>query len=235
LAFQQPYPRLYDARAVQPKTLDHVAFWVADRGPIAAFLERHLGMHVIAQEDKFTLMGSDARRGKLTLFDAEGPREQGAFGHVALRVSDLAAARAQLPDGTPEVFDAGEGVRITLVEAPTDVEYDLDHVALFSSDPEATAKEYLRYGFEPAGQARVEVGGAYVAFHPGTPGEPERPLLNHLAVLVDSAEDPVIAEAEKRDIVDNVVDAANTRAVFVWGPERVRIEYVEHKPTFSLT
>ncbi|MGZ4409859.1 MAG: hypothetical protein ACXVY6_13920, partial [Gaiellaceae bacterium] len=60
-----------------------------------------------------------------------------------------------------------------------------------------------------------------------------KPLLNHVAVLVDEV-DPVIAEAEKRDIVDNVVDAANTRAVFVWGPERVRIEYVEHKPGFAL-
>jgi len=58
-------------------------------------------------------------------------------------------------------------------------------------------------------------------------------LLNHVAVLVDEV-DPVIAEAEKREIVDNVVDAANTRAVFVWGPERVRIEYVEHKPGFAL-
>ena len=47
--------------------------------------------------------------------------------------------------------------------------------------------------------------------------------------------DPVIAEAEKGDIVDNIIDAANTRAaVFVWGPERVRIEYVEHKPGFAL-
>src|ERR1700704_4270566 len=112
------------ARAVQPKPLDHVAFWVADRDPIAAFLERHLGMHVIARESNFTLMGSDARRGKLTLFDAEAPRESGAFSHVALRVSDLAAARAELPEGTPDVFDVGGGIRITLVEAPTDVEYD---------------------------------------------------------------------------------------------------------------
>jgi len=221
--------------AVQPKTLDHIAFWVTDREPVAQFLERHLGMHVIAREANFTLMGSDARRGKLTLFDADGPREQGAFQHVALRVSDLAAARAQLPEGTPDVFEAGDGIRITLVEAPTDVEYDLDHVALSSSDPEATAEEYVRYGFDFAGPARVQVGGAYVEFHPGTPGQPERPLLNHLAVLVDSA-DEVIADAGELGIeVESVVDAANTYAAFLWGPERVRIEYVEHKPTFSLT
>ncbi len=220
---------------MQPKTLDHVAFWVADRDPVSEFLERHLGMHVIAREDNFTLLGSDARRGKLTLFDAEGPREQGAFDHVALRVSDLAAARAQLPEGTPDVFDAGGGVRIMLVEAPTDVEYDLDHVSLLSSDPEGTAAEYVRYGFEPAGPTRVEVGGAYVEFRPGTPGAPERPLLNHLAVLVDSA-DEVVADAKELGIeVESVVDAANTFAAFLWGPERVRIEYVEHKPTFSLT
>jgi catechol 2,3-dioxygenase-like lactoylglutathione lyase family enzyme len=220
---------------VQPKTLDHVAFWVADRAPIAAFLERHVGMHVIAQEDNFTLLGSDARRGKLTLFDAEGPRERGALEHVALRVSDLAAARAALPGGTPDVFDAGEGIYLTFVQAPTDVEYDLDHVALRSPAPAATAAEYERYGFTPAGRARVEVGGAFVVFHAGEPGAPERPLLNHLAVLVDSA-DEVIADAGDLGIeIDSVVDAANTYAAFLWGPERVRIEYVEHKPTFSLT
>ncbi len=81
----------------------------------------------------------------------------------------------------------------------------------------------------------MEVGGAFVVFHEGDPGEPERPLLNHLAVLVDSAEG-VIADASELGIeVESVVDAANTYAAFLWGPERVRIEYVEHKPTFSLT
>ena len=220
---------------MQPKTLDHVAFWLADRGPVAAFLERHVGMHVIVQEDNFTLLGSDARRGKLTLFDADGPREQGALKHVALRVSDLAAARTALPEGTPEVFDIGEGIFLTLVEGETDVEYDLDHVALWSPAPEATTVDYERYGFEPAGPCRVEVGGAFVEFHAGDPGTPERPLLNHLAVLVDSADD-VIADAGDLGIeVESVVDAANTYAAFLWGPERVRIEYVEHKPTFSLT
>ncbi|HZQ15333.1 MAG TPA: VOC family protein [Gaiellaceae bacterium] len=219
---------------MEPKTLDHVAFWVAGRDSIAAFLERHLGMHVIAREANFTLLGSHARRGKLTLFDADGPREPGAFKHVALRVSDLAAARAELPEGTPEVFDVGEGVRITLVEADTDVEYDLDHVALWSRAPEETAREYERYGFAPAGAGRVEVGGAFVEFHAGDPGEPERPLLNHLAVLVDSADDVIAAAGDLGIEVESVVDAANTYAAFLWGPERVRIEYVEHKPTFSL-
>jgi hypothetical protein len=79
------------------------------------------------------------------------------------------------------------------------------------------------------------VGGAFVVFHEGDPGAPKRPLLNHLAVLVDSADD-VIADAGDLGIeVESVVDAANTYAAFLWGPERVRIEYVEHKPTFSLT
>jgi catechol 2,3-dioxygenase-like lactoylglutathione lyase family enzyme len=216
---------------MEPKTLDHVAFWLADREPIAEFLTTKLGLHVIDRQDNFTLVGADARRGKLTLFDAEGPREQGAFKHVALRVS-------KLPEGETEL-DLGEGLKLVLVETPTDSEYDLDHVALYSTDPAETAEAYERYGFDsampsPDGHPRVEVGGAYVEFHPGDPGDPEKPLLNHLAVLVDSV-DEHIAEAEEMGVVDNVVDAANTRAVFVWGPEHVRIEYVEHKPEFALT
>jgi catechol 2,3-dioxygenase-like lactoylglutathione lyase family enzyme len=222
---------------VKPKSLDHVAFWVADREPIVDFLTQRVGMHVIDRQDAFTLVGSDARHGKLTLFTAEGPRDQGAFKHVALRVSNFDRASEGLSDGGE--VELGEGVRVRLVEAPTDVEYDLDHVALYSAEPEQTAVEYRELGFNAAersgeGHPRVEVGGAYVEFHPGDPGDSEKPLLNHVAVLVDEV-DPVIAEAEKRDIVDNVVDAANTRAVFVWGPERVRIEYVEHKPGFALT
>jgi catechol 2,3-dioxygenase-like lactoylglutathione lyase family enzyme len=216
---------------MEPKTLDHVAFWLADREPIAEFVTTKLGLHVIDLQDNFTLVGADARRGKLTLFDAEGPREQGAFKHVALRVS-------KLPEGATQ-FDLGEGLKLVLVETPTDSEYDLDHVALYSVDPAQTAEAYERYGFDsatpsPDGHPRVEVGRAYIEFHPGDPGDPEKPLLNHLAVLVDSV-DEHITEAEEMGVVDNVVDAANTRAVFVWGPERVRIEYVEHKPEFALT
>ena len=137
-------------------------------------------------------------------------------------------------------FDLTEGVRLGLVEAATDVDYDLDHVALRSANPDKTAAEYGSLGFAaarpgPSGCPRVEVGGAWVEFEPGEPGAPEKPLLNHLALLVDSAAEHIAAATELGVEIDDVVDAANTYAVFVWGPERVRIEYVEHKPTFSLT
>jgi hypothetical protein len=204
-------------------------------------------MHVVDRTDAFTLVGSDARRGKLTLFAAEGPREQGALKHVALRVSRLEDALSELEATEVEraregeaYFDVAEGLRLGLVEAPAEVEYDLDHVALWSRSPLETAQEYERLGFAPAeagpsGTPRVEAGGAFVEFHEGEPGDPERPLLNHLAVKVDSTEEH-IAEARELGLeIADIVDAPNTYAVFVWGPERVKVEYVEHKPSFSLT
>ena len=81
-------PRRYP-RGVRPRTLDHVALWVADRDSIASLATARLGMHVIDRTDRFTLIGADARRGQLTLFDADGPREQGALKRIGLRVSSL--------------------------------------------------------------------------------------------------------------------------------------------------
>jgi catechol 2,3-dioxygenase-like lactoylglutathione lyase family enzyme len=232
---------------VTPETLDHVALWVAERDPIADFVTSRVGMHVVDRTDAFTLVGSDARRGKLTLFSADGPRERGALKHVALRVSRLEDAlggldgvEAERPRDGEAYFDVDEGLRLGLVEAPTEVDYDLDHVALFSESPEETAREYERLGFSPAvpgpsGAPRVEVGGAFIEFHDGVPGDPEQPLLNHLAVRVESADEHIQEARELGIEIADIVDAANTYAVFVWGPERVKVEYVEHKPTFSLT
>jgi catechol 2,3-dioxygenase-like lactoylglutathione lyase family enzyme len=209
---------------VTARTIDHVALWVAERDAIAERLIADLGMHTIERTDRFTLLGADARRFKLTLFDEDGPRAQGALKDVTLRVNE----------DEESSYDVGEGLTVNVVRAKTEVDYDLDHVALYSSDPEATAREYLSLGFNEAeprdGVPRVELGGAFLEFHAGDPTEPERPLLNHLAVLVDRADDAKELPAEVAD----VVDAPNTYAVFVWGPERVKIEYVEHKPTFSL-
>ena len=80
---------------MNPKTLDHVAYRFRDRDVIADFVMRGLGMHVIERTDAFTLVGADARRGKLTLFAAAGPRERGALEHVALRVGSLGIAAAE--------------------------------------------------------------------------------------------------------------------------------------------
>jgi len=218
---------------VTPKTLDHVALWVPNRDELAELTEHELNAHVIERNDRFTLVGVDARRGKLTLFEADGPRERGALAHVAFRV-------AALPEGERALRPEGlAGAEVRVVEHPTDVDYDLDHVALLSADPAAAAEDYVRLGFRraepgPSGAPRVEVGGAYVELHEGDPGLPERPLLHHLAVLVDSAADHR-DEAERLGFeIDDWVDAPNTLAAFVRGPDGVRIEYVEHKPTFSL-
>ena len=211
---------------MRPRTLDHVALWVADRERVAAGVER-LGLHVIEQTDRFTLLGADARRGKLTLFDAEGPRERGALARIGLRVSSL--------DGREPVVDLGEGLEVRLVEAYTDSELDLDHVALVSADVDAARKGWQTLGFAPTGDGRLEVGGAYLELLPGDPGNPERPLLNHLGVLVDSVEEHQ-SEAEKLGVeIEEVVDAPNTLALFVWGPDRVKLEFIEHKPSFSLS
>jgi catechol 2,3-dioxygenase-like lactoylglutathione lyase family enzyme len=221
---------------VYPVALDHVAFWVEDRDPIVARCEGLLGMHVIDRRATFTLVGTDARAGKLTFFDAEGPRRAGVFEHVGLRVSDLRLTHRLLEPGPGATVDLGEGVRVRLVEGPTDVELDLDHVALLSPDPAAAAAGYERLGFTRTGADRLEVGSSSVILSPGGPGpDPaERPLLNHLGVLVASAEDHRRAAEALGIEVESTVDAANTRAVFLRGPDGVRIEYVEHKATFSL-
>jgi catechol 2,3-dioxygenase-like lactoylglutathione lyase family enzyme len=223
------------------ETLDHVALWVADRDGLADFLTASAGMHVIDRTETFTLVGSDARRGKLTLFAAEGPRDAGVLARIGLRVFDLEEALAALPpgvaversEGTAEL-EAGEGLRIAFVEVDEGVAYDLHHVAFRVPDPEVTFAGLAELGFDVEG-GRLRAGEAAIVLEQGDRGETERPLLNHLGLRVESADDH-IEEAERRGLeIADVVDAPNTYAVFVWGPDRIKLEYVEHKPTFSLT
>ena len=226
---------------MQIETLDHVALWVGDRDRLAEFLVTHAGMHVVDRTERFTLVGSDARRGKLTLFAADGPRDPGVLARVGLRVFDLDEALAALPDdadvqrmnGRAEL-EAGEGLRLALVEVDEGVAYDLDHVVFRVPDPDATFAQLAALGFESE-NGRLRAGDSWILLEQGDPGESERPLLNHLGLRVESAEEH-IEEAERRGLeIADVVDAANTYAVFLWGPDRIKLEYVEHKPTFSLT
>ena len=212
---------------MKPLTLDHVALWVTDRERMVATAVERLGLRAIEETERFTLLGADARRGKLTLFDAEGLRERGPLERIGLRVSSLA--------GRPPVLDLGEGLELVLVEADTDVELDLDHVALRARDVEAAARGWEQLGFTRVGDGRLEVGGAHLELRRGDPGVTDRPLLNHIGVLVASVDEHQ-AEAEELGVeIDDLVDAPNTLALFVWGPDRVKLEYIEHKPSFSLT
>lgn len=186
-----------------------------------------IGLRVIEQTERFTLLGADARRGKLTLFDAEGPRERGALGRIGLRVSAL--------DGRDAAVDLGEGVELVLVEAETDSDLDLDHIELVSADPAAAAVDWQTLGFTQGDDGRLEVGGAWLELRQGDPGRSERPLLNHIGVLVDSVEEHQAEAGELGVEIADVVDAPNTLALFVWGPDGVKLEYIEHKPSFSLS
>lgn len=227
-----------DARA-----LDHVALWVADRDPLADFLCEHAGMHIVDRTDAFTLVGSDARRGKLTLFAAEGPRDPGPLERVVLRVSDLGRALDALPgdlavereDGVA-TFTAPEGLGLGLVEDPgTEVEYDIDHVVLRVPDTARAGERLAALGLTPAGDARLSAGDKQLRLVAGTSAETERPLLNHIALLVDSGQQQLTQAREQGIEIAEIRDAANTFAFFVWGPDRIQLEYVEHKPEFSLT
>jgi catechol 2,3-dioxygenase-like lactoylglutathione lyase family enzyme len=228
-------------RGMKIETLDHIALWVGDRDELAEFLVDRLGMHVIDRTDKFTLVGADARRGKLTLFAAEPERAPGPLSRIGLRVFDLDEALAELPpdlaverpeEGRVE-FEGPQRVPFALVAADDGVSYDLDHVAFRVADPETTFAQLAELGFDVE-DGRLKAGDAYVDLERGETEEPERPLLNHLGLRVDSA-DHHIREAEERGLeIADIVDAANTYAVFVWGPDGIKLEYVEHKPTFSL-
>jgi catechol 2,3-dioxygenase-like lactoylglutathione lyase family enzyme len=214
-----------------PKSFDHVALWVADRDALGDLLCGPMGMHVIERTDDFTLVGADAREGKVTLFDADGPREPGALMRIAFRVADLEAARERLrgADTKPE------GVEIALVQGEDGtLDYDLDHVVLRVADPGAVSAGLVRLGFAER-DGRLWIADRAVVLEPGGAGtEPERPLLNHLALLVDSADAHVEAARAAGIEVTEIKDAPNTYAGFVRGPEGIRVEFVEHKSTFSL-
>jgi len=188
-----------------------------------------MGLHVIERTDDFTLVGADAREGKVTLFDADAPREQGSLVQIVFRVRDVDAANAQLPDQAPD------GVGFGFVQAADDaLDWDLDHVVLRVADPAAVTEGLVGLGFTER-DGKLWIADRAVVLEPGGAGdEPEQPLLNHLAVLVDSADDHIEAARAQGVEVTDIKDAANTYAGFVRGPEGIRVEFVEHKPTFSL-
>ena len=184
-------------------------------------------MHVIERTERFTLIGADARRGKLTLFEADGPREPGVLGRIGLRVSSLA--------GRDAVVDLGEGIQVVLVEGETDVDFDLDHIGLVSPDPAAAAAAWEAFGFSASGRRRSRSAARSSSCSRAIQGRPSgRSSTTSASSSTRSrSTSPAPRSAASRS---TTWSTRRTRwRVFVWGPDRVKLEYVEHKPSFSLS
>ena len=223
--------------------LDHIALYMSDRDAAARFLTTNLGFHVVDHTERYTLVGAGGRLGKLTLFDApQGTTPSpGEIGRITIRVADPEAAAKELPpEANAEPSDGGysfagpEGLPLALVPGEGEfADYDLEGFTLRSRSPEESARTLVEMGFSPAEDATVRAGD-YLVHLASSPRE-KGGMLFHIGCLVDSAEEHR-REAEERGLeVTDFVEGPNTLAAFVRGPEGVSVEYVEHKPTFSLT
>jgi catechol 2,3-dioxygenase-like lactoylglutathione lyase family enzyme len=231
---------------VKVQRLDHIALYMGDRDAAADFLTLHLDFHVVDRTDRYTLVGAGGRIGKLTLFDAPESTElsRGPIECINIRVADPEVAVARLPveadimsrDGG-YLFSGPENLPLSLVPGQGDfVDYDLEGLVLRSADPEEAARGFVEMGFATAENgATVKAGQYQLRFVTSPAGVETQGMLYHLGCLVDSAE-AHRREAEQRGFhIQDWVEGPNTVAVFVRGPEGVSVEYVEHKPTFSLT
>ena len=226
--------------------LDHIALYMSDRDGAADFLTSHLNFHVVDRTDRYTLVGAGGRIGKLTLFDAPEDIEasRGAIERINIRVADPETAVARLPaeadimsrDGG-YLFSGPENLPLSLVPGQGDfVDYDLEGLVLRSADPEEAARGFVEMGFAPGENAATVKAGEYrLRLVTSAAGVGTQGMLYHLGCLVDSARNHR-REAEQQGFeIQDWVEGPNTVAVFVLGPEGVSVEYVEHKPTFSLT
>lgn len=228
---------------VKVKRLDHVALYMRDRDAVADFLTSHLGFHVVDRTDRYTLVGAGGRIGKLTLFDAPSGSEPtpGVIERILIRVNDpeLTAARMSGVEvaGDEYRFSAPEGLPLALVPGEGEfADYDLEGIVLRSGDPEEAARGFVEMGFAPGDDAATVTAGEYrLRLVPSTFDAGAQGMLYHLGCLVDSAEEHR-RQAEERGLeIQDFVEGPNTLAVFVRGPGGVSVEYVEHKPSFSLT
>jgi catechol 2,3-dioxygenase-like lactoylglutathione lyase family enzyme len=226
--------------------LDHIALYMRDRDAAAEFLTTYLGLHIVDRTDRYTLVGAGGRIGKLTLFEApEGTTPSpGVIERINIRVANPQAAAFQIPqeanvqvrDGE-YLFTGPEGLPFALVPGEGDfTDYDLEGLVLRSRDPEKSTHVFTEMGFAPGEDAATVKAGEYMLHLVSTtPGGETQGMLFHLGCLVESAEDHRKEAEEQGFEVQDFVEGPNTLAVFVRGPEDVSVEYVEHKPTFSLT
>ena len=212
--------------------LDHVALAVADAGAMTAFLCDYVGMQELGQSADGLLIGADPRAAKLCLIASEGPREPAALGRLVLRVADLQAAAASLPSDTdvrekrPDLitFEGPEGLGLgfTLV-AGGGIDHDIDHVVLRVADPEETRSALAEVGCVPRGEA-LHIADKHIALE-DLPGWSERPLLDHIAIRVESTQ-AIANQARQRDLQIDESAQDDTLAIVLPGLEQIRLNFV---------
>ena len=215
--------------SLKPTKLDHVALYVSDAEAVAARILAQLPFRIIEETEEFVLIGRDPALGKLTLFRADGPRERGILRHVGIGIPCATAERT---------IELGDGLELELVPSAPEGEVELAHLAIVTPDPGASARAWLEFGFAPAPKGendvpRVRIGDQHVELWSGSPAPTQRPLLNHVGLLVESVDEALHTAEDRGEDVSKLVDAENSRALFLRGPDDVELEYIEHKPSFA--
>ena len=219
--------------AVDLLGLDHVALALEDPEAMAAYLCEHVGMQVRARRDAAIVVGPTGGGAHLELLQADGPREPGALARLVLRVSDLRRAVAALPpdtevdDSDPEVvrFTAPEELRIDLTWMIAGIsDSDLDDVVLHVADSEDVRVALSEVGCVPRGDA-LHIGDKGISLEELS-RPTDRPLLDHIAVRVNSIE-AVETQARARGLQVHEQSGGDAFSIVIPGPERLRLDFVE--------
>ena len=224
------HPQAHEA--VDLLALDHVALAVADLGAMAAFLRDCARMQELGHSGDALILGAGDHGASIWLLPAEGPREPGALTRLVLRVADLKRAAAALPghvdvrEEAPDLltFEGPEGLGLGFaLVAGGGIDYDLDHVVLRAADPEDMRIALAQFGCVPRGDA-LHIADKRIVLEE-LPAFAERPLLDHIAVRVESIE-PVAAQAQASGAELGEARGDDTFSVVLPGPERISLHFV---------
>ena len=115
-------------------------------------------------------------------------------------------------------------------------DYDLEGLVLRSGDPEGSASAFVEMGFASGDDVTTVNAGEYrLHLVQGTQVKRLR-VCSFISAASLTRPRPTASRPRSRDSISRTSSRGRTLlAVFVRGPEDVSVEYIEHKPTFSLT
>ena len=222
--------------ATELLAIDHLGLRVLDPPEVARFLTECCGMESDESDEGFLVVGAPGGRTRFFLFEADRSPEPGMLERVVLRVGDLERALALLPAGVDAHEEEPE---LALFRGPHDLElgftsvfgggvdYDLDHVVLRVMDPDEATIGLAELGFVPRGIGGLQVADKQIQLRPGIRSAGDNELLDHIGVLVQSA-DAIRGQALRAGLdFDEMTLAPSVLGIYVRGPERIRIEYAE--------